>query len=323
MNLATHGAYTRAFEAMLAALAIAREIEHRQWLAATNCMLGNAYADLLAFPGAKQHLETALSLAQDTGSLYWTRSAAAWLASASIAQGDPASADAVLADMLDPELPMETLAPRLLWCCAAELALAQGEPDRALQITDRLVASAPNASADRPIARLEKLRGEALMAMDDFEAAEVALRQARNTAGLLGTRPVLWRSHLAFGRLYHAQGRDDEAAGAFAAARALINELAAEVPGDALRETFLAGTALLLPIARQTAEPGPGGLTPRELEVARLLTKGLFNREIAAELFITEWTAATHVRNILAKLGLTSRTQIAAWAVEHGLTDRA
>jgi non-specific serine/threonine protein kinase len=63
--------------------------------------------------------------------------------------------------------------------------------------------------------------------------------------------------------------------------------------------------------------------------VARLLTEGRSNREIAAALFITEWTAATHVRNILAKLGLTSRARIAAWAVEHGLamqpasTDRA
>lgn len=60
-------------------------------------------------------------------------------------------------------------------------------------------------------------------------------------------------------------------------------------------------------------------LTPRELDVVALLAEGLTNRQIGARLFITEGTARLHVKHILSKLGFTSRAQIAAWAVEHGL----
>jgi predicted ATPase/DNA-binding CsgD family transcriptional regulator len=62
-----------------------------------------------------------------------------------------------------------------------------------------------------------------------------------------------------------------------------------------------------------------GDLTPRELEVAALVARGLSNRQIADELVIAEGTAANHVKHILARLTLDSRVQIAAWAIEHGL----
>jgi DNA-binding NarL/FixJ family response regulator len=62
-------------------------------------------------------------------------------------------------------------------------------------------------------------------------------------------------------------------------------------------------------------------LTPRELEILRLLGAGKSNKEIAAELQISERTARTHVSNILGKLGLTSRTQAALWAVRQGLVE--
>jgi DNA-binding NarL/FixJ family response regulator len=62
-------------------------------------------------------------------------------------------------------------------------------------------------------------------------------------------------------------------------------------------------------------------LTPRELEVLRLVGKGRANKEIAGELGISERTARTHVSNILGKLGLASRTQAALWAVREGLVD--
>jgi DNA-binding NarL/FixJ family response regulator len=62
-------------------------------------------------------------------------------------------------------------------------------------------------------------------------------------------------------------------------------------------------------------------LTTRELEVLRLLGVGKANKQIAAELEISERTARTHVSNILGKLGLSSRTQAALWAVREGLVD--
>jgi DNA-binding NarL/FixJ family response regulator len=70
---------------------------------------------------------------------------------------------------------------------------------------------------------------------------------------------------------------------------------------------------------RRTEKEPVEPLTEREREVIGLLGKGASNKEIAAQLFITERTARTHVSNILGKLGLASRTQAALYAVEHGL----
>jgi DNA-binding NarL/FixJ family response regulator len=60
-------------------------------------------------------------------------------------------------------------------------------------------------------------------------------------------------------------------------------------------------------------------LARREREVAALVARGCSNRQIAAELVFAGRTAETHVEHILTKLGLSSRAQIAAWVVEHGL----
>ena len=58
-------------------------------------------------------------------------------------------------------------------------------------------------------------------------------------------------------------------------------------------------------------ESGP--LAKREVEVAHLIAEGLSNKEIGARLFISDPTVATHVRNIMNKLGYNSRAQIAGW----------
>ena len=60
-------------------------------------------------------------------------------------------------------------------------------------------------------------------------------------------------------------------------------------------------------------------LTPRELEVASLVGRGHSNKEIAATLFVSVRTAEAHVTNVLTKLALRSRAQLAVWAAEHGL----
>jgi DNA-binding NarL/FixJ family response regulator len=67
--------------------------------------------------------------------------------------------------------------------------------------------------------------------------------------------------------------------------------------------------------------PPHEGLTPRELEVLALLSRGLPNREIAGKLFITERTVKFHVGSILAKLGASNRTEAARVATRQGLVE--
>jgi HD-GYP domain-containing protein (c-di-GMP phosphodiesterase class II) len=63
----------------------------------------------------------------------------------------------------------------------------------------------------------------------------------------------------------------------------------------------------------------PGGLTSREIEVLRLLVRGLSNREIAEELVISPKTAGSHVEHIYSKLGVSNRAQASLFAMRHGL----
>jgi DNA-binding NarL/FixJ family response regulator len=73
--------------------------------------------------------------------------------------------------------------------------------------------------------------------------------------------------------------------------------------------------------AAQQAKPQPelSGLTNREMQVLRLLADGFSNQEIASALSIGHRTSATHVGNILDKLGLSSRTAAVAYALRNGL----
>jgi len=75
--------------------------------------------------------------------------------------------------------------------------------------------------------------------------------------------------------------------------------------------------------AVRSAKQAPGGLTAREREVAILIAQGKSNQSIADALVVTGRTIETHIGNIMFKLGCTSRTQIAVWAVETDLVSKA
>ena len=65
----------------------------------------------------------------------------------------------------------------------------------------------------------------------------------------------------------------------------------------------------------------PDGLSPREAQILRLVARGLSNRDIGAELFISEHTTANHIRSILRKTGCANRTEAASYAHRHALAD--
>jgi DNA-binding CsgD family transcriptional regulator len=217
------------------------------------------------------------------------------------------------------------MAQRFMWCAQVELALAQSNPARALEITDQLIASDPNTSEGRKILRVSKLRGEALVELQRHKEAKIALETAREIAAAQGVRPMLWRIAVILGKLYQVQGRNTEAEEAFANARTLIEELAATIADEPLHDNFLRQATAMLPQTRSLSPARAmkqtfGGLTMREREVAVLIARGKSNREIADVLVVSERTIETHVSSILSKLNFTSRTQIATWAIEKGLT---
>jgi NarL family two-component system response regulator LiaR len=80
-------------------------------------------------------------------------------------------------------------------------------------------------------------------------------------------------------------------------------------------------TRTLLEQVRSAASLPLGQLTRRELDVIRLVGQGRSNSEIAQALVISQKTAKTHISNILGKLGLQDRTQLAIYAVRHGLAE--
>lgn len=105
----------------------------------------------------------------------------------------------------------------------------------------------------------------------------------------------------------------------FAAAWTAGEELSLEA-AIAEADALLAALAAAPELTAAAPAVIPNGLTPRELEVLRLLAAGASNRAIAEALFVGLPTVKDHVGNILAKLGVDSRTAAAAYAHRHGLT---
>lgn len=125
---------------------------------------------------------------------------------------------------------------------------------------------------------------------------------------------------------------DDERVHAALAAGAsgyILKDADADEVATAIRAAHRGEVQLDAAVVRRFVRslPGPRAddlasrLTAREREILRLVAAGMANKEIAAELVITERTARTHVSNILHKLGLGSRTQAAVWAMREGLAD--
>ena len=104
----------------------------------------------------------------------------------------------------------------------------------------------------------------------------------------------------------------------------LLAAIRAVAAGGSYLNTQVAGELLNhVGQGSEASQEIPEPLTEREKEVLALIARGLGNREIAAQLFVSEKTVKTHVANILAKLQVKSRTQAALYAMKLGLAEEA
>jgi DNA-binding CsgD family transcriptional regulator len=331
--LTWRGEYERAVPLAREALALAREIEHLEWSAGSLRLLGAISLDLLAPETAREQLEAAHEIALRLGSRVWIRWTAAPLAVARARVSDVAGAHALLetgsrgAGAVAPaDSDSLTLGERQIWMARAEVALIDEQPARALEITDARLATERLANRDSALGvpRLTLVRAQALTTLGRYDDAARALDVARAEATAQSGRPLLWRIEAARGQLYRAQRQRLEARRAFEAARDITDDLAARIPDEELRKSFVVGLDALIPpspapTADSAARDAHGGLTKRERDVAELVAQGKANRAIARALGIGERTVEGYVASALSKLDFTSRTQLAAWAIERGI----
>jgi DNA-binding CsgD family transcriptional regulator len=226
-------------------------------------------------------------------------------------QGNPAEAVRISAAVVERRMALEVFA-----LDAYGLALvADGRPEQARDVAARLAGQWPQgtlraALADRLGSRIARAEG------DGTAAVTLGLRAAATFEGL-GLRPdaVLLRleaAELGAGPVAGGAAGEDLAAAA-EGWLAFLEDCGRRTSADRCRR-------LLRSLGRRPAaggrERGPGDLSPRELEVVRLVAEGRSNAEIAARLFISQRTVTTHLQNVYARLGVGSRTALARWVVE-------
>ncbi len=193
-----------------------------------------------------------------------------------------------------------------------EILLAGGETARARQAVTELGALADLYRSAALQASTEAARGRVLIAEGSPSESLAPLRRSWAAWRRLDAPYEAARVRFQIAIAYRALGDAESAAMELDAARWVFQGL------GALPE--LAKIDAMLPPAGPA--PVPGGLTPREVQVLQLIVDGRTNKEIAADLVISEHTVARHVQNMLGKLGFPSRTRLAAFAIEHGLAAR-
>ena len=248
-----------------------------------------------------------------------------FLASVLIEAQQLPEADAILDELISEWEPRQSIFIRMGWKVKADLALAQGKPELALEIVDRLLDTAENIQeyGRRSIPALSALRGDALALLRRWEEAEAEFQAAVDVAARQNRIPLLRRILVRQGWLYLKEKKNDLAAQAFDRAKALTEQIARQVP-DNQREQFLQHALSELPsihrpTVRKEKPARPGGLSRREQEVAALIAQGKSNREIAEGLYLSVRTVESHITRILTRLGFSSRTEIAVWAAKQEL----
>jgi DNA-binding CsgD family transcriptional regulator len=190
---------------------------------------------------------------------------------------------------------------------SCEALLDLGRVDEAEAVLAAFEARA--ASSRQQLARMEaaRLQGRLQAARRRMEAAEAAFDEGLGYAEQLRLPFERALLHDAFGRFLRRLGRRTDAITQLSAARTRFAQLGATPYLDRCdRELRACGVAPIGPRERGTAR-----LTPQELSVARLVAGGRTNREVARELVVSVKTVEYHLGHVYAKLGITSRSQLA------------
>jgi DNA-binding CsgD family transcriptional regulator len=190
----------------------------------------------------------------------------------------------------------------------AEIMLAVGDVEEARRACDELGEIAASSERAMLDAIAAQARGAVELAEGDARAALLSLRHAWHVWQELEAPYQAARTRVLIGSACRALGDADSAVLELEAARGAFERLGASP--DLARVDSLTGRA---------TPADTHGLSPRELEVLRLIAAGKPNREIAAMLVVSEHTVARHVQNILTKLGVSSRTAATAFAFEQNL----
>ncbi|MBN2622098.1 MAG: helix-turn-helix transcriptional regulator, partial [Acidimicrobiales bacterium] len=177
--------------------------------------------------------------------------------------------------------------------------------DAASDAADEMAAVAENGSSAYLEALALTTEAQVLVARGDGAAACRRAGEATMQLQALGLPYDLARARVVRGVAAQMIDERDTARLELDAARATFRELGAE------------------PEERQVAallgHAAPSPLSPREVEVLRLVARGDTNKAIAAELFVSQHTVARHLSNIYTKLGVESRSAATAFAYEHAL----
>ncbi|HXH05550.1 MAG TPA: LuxR C-terminal-related transcriptional regulator [Vicinamibacterales bacterium] len=196
---------------------------------------------------------------------------------------------------------------RLLPACV-EIMLAAGDLRAARLAADELAEIAEGMEAPVLHAMAAQAHGAVLLAEGDARAALPVLRQAWRLWQEVDAVYDAARVRVLIGLASRDLGDVDAAEMELDAARSIFDQLGARPE-----------LARVDALSRALRPAATGGLSGRELQVLRLVAAGKTNRQIAAELFISERTVERHLSNIFNKLGLSSRAAATAYAYEHHL----
>ena len=205
--------------------------------------------------------------------------------------------------------------PALL-AAAVDILCSTGDVSAARTAADELRALADTASSVVLDAMAAHATGRVLLSEGDPAAALPRLRAAATAWQSLRMPYELARAAILVGRACSALDDCTTAALEFDNAQAIFRELGAGPDLEHLRALSAELTAASSP---PTAKAGRTVLSNREREVLAQLTAGRTNREIAANLLISQHTVARHLENIYAKLGVRTRAAATAYAYEHDL----